>query len=160
MGSYDEIRSTDRREHIDRMSRRCRALFAQSSATVGRGIAVSCCQYPLSACVAEGATGWCPFTGWFEGSCGGGWGCPGIAGEGLVDGVDGAESVVVCAGEVGADSAESGEGGGGVPVAGDFLVQVGAFQRLLAGVVDPGHGERGGEQPDLVGLLASRVASV
>lgn len=61
------------------------------------------------------------------GSGGDGW-HPGVAGEGVVDGVDGPESVVGGAGEVGADAAEAGQGGQGVPVAGDFLVQFRAFE--------------------------------
>src|SRR5215207_6262607 len=54
--------------------------------------------------------------------------------------------------QVGARAAVSGEGGRSVPVPGHFLMQFGAFECLLAGVVRPGHGEYGGEQPDLVGL--------
>ena len=78
---------------------------------------------------------------------------PGVAGEGVVDGVDGAVSVVAGAGEVGAHGAEPAQGGRGVPVAGDFLVQFGAFQRLLRRVVRPGHGEHCREQPHLAGFV-------
>ena len=51
----------------------------------------------------------------------GGCGEPGVAGEGVVDGVDGADAVVASADEVGADAAVVGEGGQCVPVAGDGL---------------------------------------
>jgi hypothetical protein len=78
---------------------------------------------------------------------------PGVAGEGAVDGVDGANAVAVGAEEVGADAAVSGEGGEGVPVAGDGLMSFGAFEGLLRGVVCPGYGEVSGEGEDLVGLV-------
>ena len=74
-----------------------------------------------------------------------------------MDGVDGADAVVVGADEVGADAAVVGECGEGVPVAGDGLMSFGAFEGLFTGVVGPGHGEVAGEGPDLV-LLWRRVA--
>jgi hypothetical protein len=48
-----------------------------------------------------------------------------------VDGVDGANAVVVGAEEVGADAAVSGEGGECVPVAGDGWMSFGAFEGLV-----------------------------
>ena len=64
--------------------------------------------------------------------------------------MDGVDGTVVAAGadEVGADAAVPGEGGQGVPVAGDDLVSFRAFECLLAGVVGPGHREVAGEGPD------------
>ena len=50
---------------------------------------------------------------------------PGVAGEGLVDGVDGADAVTAGAGEVGADAQVVAEGVGGAPVPGDGLVRFG-----------------------------------
>ena len=74
-----------------------------------------------------------------------------------MDGVDGAVSVVAGAGEVGAHGAEPAQGGRGVPVAGDFLVQFWAFQRLLRRVVRPGHGKHCREQPDLVDFVGEAL---
>ena len=53
--------------------------------------------------------------------------------------MDGVDGTVVAAGadEVGADAAVPGEGGQGVPVAGDDLVSFRAFEGLLRGVVSP-----------------------
>jgi hypothetical protein len=40
-----------------------------------------------------------------------------------------------------------------MPIAGDSLMSLGAFEGLLAGVVGRGHGEVAGEGEDLVGLV-------
>ena len=74
-----------------------------------------------------------------------------------MDGVDGAVSVVAGAGEVGAHGAEPAQGDRGVPVAGDFLVQFWAFQRLLRRVVRPGHGKHCREQPHLAGFVGEAL---
>ena len=66
-----------------------------------------------------------------------GCGCgePGVAGEGVVDGVDGADVVAAGADQVGTDTAVCREGAQGVPVAGDGLVSFRALEGLLGGVV-------------------------
>jgi len=83
-----------------------------------------------------------------------------VAGEGVVDGVDGANAVAAGADEVGADAAVSGEGGQGVPVAEDSLMSFGAFEGLLTGIVCSGHGEVSGEGPDLLGLVVEAFGEV
>jgi hypothetical protein len=77
-----------------------------------------------------------------------------------VDGVDGANAVAAGADEVGADAAVSGEGGQGVPVAGDSLMSFGALEGLLTGIVCSGHGEVSGEGPDLLGLVVEAFGEV
>jgi hypothetical protein len=57
-------------------------------------------------------------------SGGDGYGEPGVAEQGGVDGVDGAQAVVARGGEVAADAAVAGERGGGVPVSGDSLMSL------------------------------------
>jgi hypothetical protein len=66
--------------------------------------------------------------------------------------------------QVAPDTAPAGEGGEGVPVAGDCLVALGGFRAALRDIVRPVHGEVAGEQEDLLlvvaQLAAQRVAGV
>src|ERR687893_1838800 len=78
---------------------------------------------------------------------------PGVAGEGMVDGVDGADAVTAGAGEVGADAQVVAEGVGGVPVPGDGLVPLWASKCLLGRIIGPRDFEVLREQPDLLGLV-------
>ena len=67
-----------------------------------------------------------------------------------MDGVEGAQAVVLGGVEVAADAAPAGEGALGVPVSGDGLVPFGAFDGPLGAVAGPLDGEFAGEQPDLL----------
>ena len=60
--------------------------------------------------------------------------------------------------EIAADAAPAGEGPVGVPVAGDGLVPLGGFDGLLGAVIRPVHGELGGEEPDLLVVVAQPAA--
>ena len=58
---------------------------------------------------------------------------PGLAGEGGVDSVDGADAVAACADQVGTHPAVAGKRGAGVPVSRDGLVSFRALECLLRG---------------------------
>src|SRR5262249_2882760 len=66
------------------------------------------------------------------------------------DGVDRGDAVGHGAVEVAPDAAPAGEGGQGVPVAGDGLVALGGLGAPLRDVVRPVRAEVAGEQPDLL----------
>lgn len=69
-----------------------------------------------------------------------------------MDGVDGADSVAACAGQVGADAEVVAESVGG-PVSGDGLVPFRVSECLFGSVVRPGDLEVVREQPELFGLV-------
>ena len=70
------------------------------------------------------------------------------------DGVECGDAVGGGGVEVAADPAPAGEGGQGMPVAGDGLVPLGGFGAALADIVRPAHGEIAGEQEDLFLVVA------
>src|SRR5437762_8213714 len=70
---------------------------------------------------------------------------PGFAGEGSGYSVKRGEAVGGSGVEVAADAAPAGEGGLGVPVAGDGLVPLGGLGALLGDVVRPLHGGLAGK---------------
>src|SRR3982750_1946294 len=78
---------------------------------------------------------------------------PGVAGEGVTDGVAGADVMATGGGEVGAHAQVVAGGVGVVPVPRDGLMPLGALECLFRGVVRPWDFEVLCEQPDLFGLV-------
>lgn len=85
------------------------------------------------------------------GGSGGLWWHPGVAGQGVAEGVEWVNAVVAGGGQVGTHAAVAGGGAHAAPAAADFHLELDHALRLLGRVVGKRHGEVDGEAPDLPG---------